>query len=329
MAWIFSARFRIIDSEIFQSQSQRQCQVINLPDSRRWPLIWRCAWQAEQAMSLPSKVSRKVVNQHAEGIVAMTNRGTTDQRPVCWRGCLNTLVNCFKTSGSQMDQKFPFTSYDFWAYLSGGFLLLFAIDSAAGAKLLMRDNWTVVQGVAAVSIAYAVGQLVASLSSLVFERGLVGKVLGYPRNVLFGQPKAPSWLRVLLGAYFQPLPAETQAVALKKGEMVGVKTPGEALFWSAYAYARQEPAVMARLENFLNLYGFCRNTALVAFIDAAVLYWSYMQPNGPSEHLLWARLSFVVGIGMTLRYLKFYRLYANEVFTAYAYSKDKEPEKPP
>lgn len=39
-----------------------------------------------------------------------------------------------------MDQKIPFTSYDFWAYLSVGFLMLFAVDSAADTKLLMRDR---------------------------------------------------------------------------------------------------------------------------------------------------------------------------------------------
>lgn len=222
-----------------------------------------------------------------------------------------------------MDQKFPFTSYDFWAYLSAGFLLLFAIDSASGTKLLMRDNWTVVQGIVAVSLAYAVGHLLASLSSFVLERGLVGKVLGYPRDALFDRPKAPPWLRKLLGAYFQPLQPETQAAALEKGEKVGVKTSGEALFSAAFAYARQTSSVMARLDNFLNLYGFCRNAALVAFIDAAILYWSYMQPNGPTEHLAWSRLAVLAGIGMTLRYLKFYRLYAHELFTAYAYGNEK------
>lgn len=222
-----------------------------------------------------------------------------------------------------MDQKIPFTSYDFWAYLSAGFLLIFAVDCAAGANLLMRESWTVVQGVIAVSLAYTVGQLVASLSSLVFERGLVGKVLGHPRTVLFGQFKAPRWLRVWLSGYFQPLPAETQAAALLKGEAEGVRTPGEALFWLAFAYARRTPAVMTRLENFLNLYGFCRNAALVALIDAAIFYYSYLQTNGPHEHLLWARIAAILGIGLTLRYLKFYRLYANEVFTAYACSKDQ------
>lgn len=223
-----------------------------------------------------------------------------------------------------LDQKIPFTSYDFWAYLSAGFLLLFAVDSAADTKLLMRDSWTLVQGVVAVSMAYAVGHIIASLSSWVFERGLVGKLLGYPRDVLFNKSNAPNWLRMLLGAYFQPLPNETQLAALHKSEKTGVKAPGEALFWLAFAYARQTKAVMDRLDNFLNLYGFCRNIALVAFIDAAILYWSYMQPKGPSEHLIWARFALVVGVGMTLRYLKFYRLYASEVITAYACGQEKE-----
>lgn len=226
-----------------------------------------------------------------------------------------------------MDQKIPFTSYDFWAYLSAGFLLLFALDSAAGTKLLLRDTWTVVQGVVAVSFAYAVGQLVASASSLLLEKLLVGKLLGHPRNVLFSQPKAWKWVRRCIPGYFEPLPIATQKAALEKGCKVGVHAPGEALFWPAFANARATASVMSRLSDFLNLYGFCRNTALVAFIDTGIFYWSYLQPKGPPEHLLWARIALVVGIGMTLRYLKFYRHYAVEVFTAFAYA--KEPEKKP
>ncbi|MDP9123076.1 MAG: hypothetical protein M3N82_00480 [Pseudomonadota bacterium] len=226
-----------------------------------------------------------------------------------------------------MDQKIPFTSYDFWAYLSAGFMLLFAIDQAAGTKLLMRDSWTVVQGTIAVSVAYAVGQLVASVSSWLYEKLLVGKLLGYPRNILFGQPKAGAFVRKLLPTYFAPLPEETQKAALEKGGKVGVTGPGEALFWPAHVYGRSTPAVAMRMDNFLNLYGFCRNTALVGLIDASVLYWSYLQPKGPHEHLLWARLSLIVSIGMTLRYLKFFRHFALEVFTSWAFS--KEPEKKP
>lgn len=222
-----------------------------------------------------------------------------------------------------MDNKIPFTSYDFWAYLSAGFLLLFVVDQIAATGLLARDSWTVVQSVVAISAAYAVGQLVASISSLVFERVLVGKVLGYPRNVLFGHPKAWQWVRALMPGYFGALPDQTKQAALEKGKAVGITGPGEALFWAAYANARSSAVTMGRLDNFLNLYGFCRNTALVAFVDAALLYWSYRWGNGSGEQLYWSWAAVALGIGMTFRYLKFYRHYAVEVFTSFAHSKEK------
>lgn len=220
-------------------------------------------------------------------------------------------------------EKIPFTSYDFWAYLSAGFLLLIVLDEVAGTGFLGRDSWTVVQGVVGVAGAYAVGQLVSSTSSLVFERLLVGKVLGFPRNVIFGRANAPRWLRACVPAYFKTLPDETRARALEKAATEGVTAPGEAMFWAAYGRARSDSVVMGRLENFLNLYGFCRNTALVALVDAALLYWSYRWNDGPDVHLYWSWAAVAVGVGMTFRYLKFFRHFAVEVFTSYAHSKDK------
>lgn len=226
-----------------------------------------------------------------------------------------------------MDQKIPFTTYDFWAYLSTGLLLLFVVDHVAGIALLNREDWNVVQVLVAFSAAYATGQLVASLSSWLFESVLVGKLLGYPKHTLFGQPKAWKWVQRCLRNYFRPLPVETQKAAIARGRLVGVSTPGEALFWPAFSNAQATPAVAARLDNFLNLYGFARNVALVAFINSAVLYWSYMRPGGAYEDLVFSRIALVFGIGMTLRYLKFFRLYSNEVFTSFAYA--GEPWKKP
>ncbi len=220
-------------------------------------------------------------------------------------------------------EKIPFTSYDFWAYLSAGFLLLFVADQVAGSGLLARTSWTIVQGVVAVASAYAVGQLVASISSFVFERLLVGKVLGFPRNVVFGRSNAPGWLRACMPGYFKALPDETKRRALEKATADGVTGPGEAMFWAAYGRARSDAAVMSRLDNFLNLYGFCRNTALVAFMNAALLYWSYRWNGGPETHLQWTWAALAVGVGMTFRYLKFLRHYAVEVFTSYAHGKDE------
>lgn len=221
-----------------------------------------------------------------------------------------------------MENKIPFTSYDFWAYLSAGFLLLFVADYVAETNLLTQDSWTIVQGVVAVSTAYAVGQLIASASALIFERILVGRLLGYPRDILFGKPKAWRWVRALMPGYFQVLPDDTRKSALKMGAADAVKGASDALFWAAYAHARTTPVVMTRLDNFLNLYGFCRNTAFVAFLSSALLYWSYRWGNGPVMNLYLSWAALAAAVGMTLRYLKFFSHYSVEVFTAYAYRKD-------
>lgn len=221
-----------------------------------------------------------------------------------------------------MDQKIPFTSYDFWAYLSAGFLLLFVADYVAGTGLLSRDSWPIVQGVVALASAYAVGQLVASLSSLLIERLLVANLIGYPRDVLFGQPTAPAWVRAMMPAYFQALPSATQKAVLEKASSAGITGSGEALFWMAYANARATPAVMAKMDNFLNQYGFCRNIALVALIDSALLYWSYRYGNGPDVNLHFSWVALVLGIGMTFRYLKFFRHFSVELYTSFAHSKE-------
>lgn len=134
--------------------------------------------------------------------------------------------------------------------------------------------------------------------------------------------KAAKVFRTLLPSYYQALPTETQKAALERGNAVGIDSPGEALFWPAYAHARATPAVMSRLDNFLNLYGFCRNTALVALIDAALLAGSHWLYSAPKENLYWAFAVLLIGLGMALRYLKFYRQFAVEVFTAFAYAMD-------
>lgn len=226
-----------------------------------------------------------------------------------------------------METKVPFTSYDFWAYLSAGFLLLFAVDYVLGSKLLMRDTWSVVQGVVAFSCAYAAGHVISSLSSFLFERILVGKLLGMPRDVLFGTTKAPRFVKVLLSSYFQPLPVETTHLVHGKAASMNAGASSESIFQAAFTSIKATPAVQVRLDNFLNMYGFCRNVALVSFLDAALLYWFWHSGGGPAEALTGTYLALALGLGMTLRYLKFFRQYASEVFNSFAYTKESDKSK--
>jgi hypothetical protein len=124
------------------------------------------------------------------------------------------------------------------------------------------------------------------------------------------------------------LPAETQKAVLDKATRSGVSAPGEALFWLAFAKARGSERTMGRLNDFLNQYSFCRNVAMVAFIDAAILNWSYLQPKGPDSHIWWARVAFFIGAALLLRYLKFLRHYSLELFTSFAHAEEATPKMP-
>jgi hypothetical protein len=216
--------------------------------------------------------------------------------------------------------KIPFTSYDFWAYLSAGFLLLFCVDHVAQTGIFAREQWTVVQGIVAVTAAYATGHVVAQASAFVLERVLVDRVLGAPRDTLFGRARLWKRLRWLLPRYFQPLPTHARtAIHQKTGTEPGA-LPGEALFSIAFHHARDSQAVSARLAGFLNQYGFCRNTAFVSLVNGVVLFCAYRWWGRPEEDLYWSWLSFGMAFAMTLRYLKFYHHYAKEVFTYFAYA---------
>lgn len=223
-----------------------------------------------------------------------------------------------------MDQKIPFTTFDFWAFLSAGFLVLAAVDHINGGHLLAMDKWTVVQATIAMAAAYIVGQLVASLSAWLLEKVLVGKLLGAPRMTLFGAAKAWKWVRRCMPTYFEAMPPNAQTAVLEKAQASG-PTDGDTLFWVAFAYARATPAVMGRLETFLNQYSFARNVAIAALLDAAFLYWHYRWNNGDSMSLQLSRAALLIGGGMLLRYLKYFRQYSLELFTAYAFSKQDPP----
>ena len=220
-------------------------------------------------------------------------------------------------------EKLPFTSFDFWSYLASGFLLLCAFDSAFAYGLLGRKDWNVVEGVLAVSVAYVTGHLIASLSSLFLERGLVGKVLGRPSAGLFGKSKAWKWVQKLLSYYYDELPAETQKAILDKAKAAGVSGSGEALFLLAFAKASGSDNTMSRLAEFLNQYSFCRNVALVSLVTACVFLWAHLQSSGTQQQLLFACIALVVGVALALRYLKFLRHYSLELFISFAYAEEK------
>ena len=110
-----------------------------------------------------------------------------------------------------MKNWFPFTDYDFYAYLTAGLTVLFSIDVAVNhGAIMLRETWPVVQVIFAIAVAYIIGQIIAGIAAVVLEHWLARRVLQPPVTVLLAleKPRLRECLvgRWIVGRYYEPLP---------------------------------------------------------------------------------------------------------------------------
>jgi hypothetical protein len=125
---------------------------------------------------------------------------------------------------------FPFTDYDFWAYISSGFVFLFALDHSLQLTIFQRPTWTVVEGLIAVAVAYAVGHLLAGCAAAVLERRFVRKYLGRPSLLLLGVREGSKWFRYVYPEFYEALPKATIDKVLVKARTQGITEPARRSF---------------------------------------------------------------------------------------------------
>lgn len=226
-----------------------------------------------------------------------------------------------------MKQYFPFTDYDFYAYLTAGMLLIASVDHTfGGAVLVRRTEWTAVQIGFWVAVAYLLGQIVAGPSSALLEHLVARRLLHSPLSIALGLAQ-PRWRektaqRLFANREYSPLPTQTRARILEgTAAALGVTVPEindpEVVFGVAFGAARANADTAARLDQFRNLYGFSRNIAFVAIVACILLLVRYPRlPAEPDRGLLLIG-ALVLAIGMFGRFLKFYAAYSREVLGAY------------
>lgn len=212
--------------------------------------------------------------------------------------------------------KLPFSLYDFFGYLASGFLLILTLDYVSPGEWIMREHQSIVLTIFWAILSYIVGQILAGPAAWLLERNLVGKWLKRPNVNLFQDP--PKACRVtFFPGYFTPLPSVTRERVREKARAAGVSESGEGLFVLAFGKVKADKEALARLNTFLNLYGFCRNiafTSLVCFVVLALGSWKYNLVG----NLPWIFASMLCAVGMFYRYLKFFRQYSYELFITYA-----------
>jgi hypothetical protein len=218
--------------------------------------------------------------------------------------------------------RIPFATYDFFGYLASGLLLIIGMDLALGFPRVLGHDLKPVEVVALLLAVYVGGQLIATPSKAVLEDGLVDRLLGRPNINLFREAR-PLLRSLLFPGFYKPLPCEVRQRVMNRAASEGIANPGEALFLHV-RYSpeiRADEKLLARLDTFLNLYGFARNLSFTSLLVGAALairaWWPGADPTLPK----YTATTIVVGVLLLYRYLKFFRQYSYELFNAYARGK--------
>lgn len=213
----------------------------------------------------------------------------------------------------------PFTGYDIFAHLASGLTVLVGSAFAFDKTRFIESSPDLPVLVILVVVAYALGHVIAELSSFVLERQLVRRVLGAPEvHLLASDALTPQ--RRLLRSYFDPVHHSVMARIEARRVREGVTEDPRGVFWNALPVARKDPSAAKRLEAFLNVYGFCRNMCIAFLTTAALLLLGLLthQTALPAGSVLVSELCLLAGAAaMVIRYLKYYRLFTLEVLLTY------------
>lgn len=219
--------------------------------------------------------------------------------------------------------KLPFSVYDFFGYLASGFLVLVGAEFAFNGQWLLRKDLNIPCGIFWVVAAYIAGHIIANISGFLLEGQMVRKVLRSPEESLFQDEKRKFWCWIFPGFYCA-LPKETRDRILHKSEAkAGIKSCGRGLFFHCHPIVKRDVNTLARLNTFLNLYGFCRNVSMASIITVVILVIGVIADwraglQVQSTKIWWAGAAAFSAFGMFYRYLKFFRQYTLEVFITYA-----------
>ena len=224
-----------------------------------------------------------------------------------------------------MKDWFPLTSYEFYAYLTTGMVVLAAFDRAfMGSVLANETDWKVVVAVFWAAIAYLIGHIVAIPSSAILEHWLAKRVLRDPSAVILGlqtQRRRERCFGTVVGAReYEPFPADYRAgIVTKLSRVLNVPEGNiqpDAAFQCAFPHARSVPDATTRMDNFLNQYGLCRNVSFASGLAALFLTCLAVRTGQRIDALLAAGAA-VLSLGLFVRFIKFYAAYTREVFRAF------------
>jgi hypothetical protein len=225
----------------------------------------------------------------------------------------------FGTGALVMETKFNF--YDFLAYLIPGFLaitalaLLFAAPNMLGTFFERTEPYKYIVSTLVVLLSYAMGHVISQLASLLCERLLVRHWLGYPSENLFSTSKKEVWFfKDYRRPYSADFAGKFKDVYEQKFTTTFQHYDG---FMACFHFVKEHSsAALDRLNTFLAIYDFCRNTAMgLSLLALGFLARAYFTHR--SVLVIYGGLALLLAIFFFYRYLKFFRHYGDEVFRSF------------
>ena len=212
-----------------------------------------------------------------------------------------------------MEKWTGFNSYDFFAYLPSGVLLLALLDHVLGLGWWdVRDSWRIPEGLLIIVGAYVAGHVVAALSYFCFEEVLMNHCVMPPNLVVMGL-RDPRFIEKIfakiLGRSGFEKETEGNRKLVKKifknlnKEEVSEKNIDKVTKLGR-KYVQSDDESKSRLLSFQNLSGFCRNMAMTSIIAILLLIWKIIE-NCESIDILYLVVSIILLLVFALRYIKF------------------------
>jgi hypothetical protein len=220
-------------------------------------------------------------------------------------------------------ERVPLSAYDFFGHVAPGVLLMVGLEWIIGYPRVAHQDLKPFTLAVVFLAVYVGGHIVAGPAKTVLEDVLVGRVLGRPWEHLLAEERR--WYgQTIFRGYCAPLPPVIRARVKAQAVAAGVRGIGESLFLHV-RYCEEvlkNDRLMAKLDTFVGLYGFCRNTAFAALVVVAGLLTKTYLGHGLPNDKTRAMLLVLAAVSLFYRYLKYLRQYCYELFNQFASSKE-------
>lgn len=165
---------------------------------------------------------------------------------------------------------------------------------------------------------YLLGHIVSAFSSLLLERFIVKRSMGFPSTILLSGQQKVKW-PIILGNYRRPL--KNQILKKIKDEVkntFGFDVNKEEFYWLLYSFIiTTRPYLAPRVHHFVNLYGFSRNVAatFILYIILRITFLNWIA-NSSMDWAVWAvmLLFCIAALFMFWNYLKLFKRQAIDIY---------------